>query len=393
MRKAIPFAFNFVYYGGFACLAPFIILYYQGLGFSGLQISLILGIAPLVVLFSSPLLTNLADKTLKHKLVMSIGLVIVIATMLIYPFLRTFAPILALVLTFNIFLAPITSFADSATMHMLGAEKELFGRLRLGGTLGWGFSGLVAGALIQRYGLMVSFAGCGLMLFLALLISQGFSFGKPPAAEKPSGDMRILLKSRRWLLFLALAFVGGIAIASISSYYSPYLKELGASDTLIGASLLMGSLSEVPVFFFSDRLIKKFKARDLLTFALLITGLRSLLFAAAGTPILGVLAQLLQGFTYPIFWIAGVSYADEHAPIHLKSTAQGLFGAMTFGFGAAVGCFMGGLLLESIGGRGLFLTYGIVVLLGLAIVTVIEKQTSEPDLQAGIIPVVEEIKL
>ncbi len=72
-------------------------------------------------------------------------------------------------------------------------------------------------------------------------------------------------------------------------------------------------------------------------------------------------------------WLAGVSYADENAPPGLKSTAQGVFGAMTFGFGAALGGFVGGLLLESMGGRGMFFVLGIVILVGLALIEGIKR--------------------
>lgn len=70
---------------------------------------------------------------------------------------------------------------------------------------------------------------------------------------------------------------------------------------------------------------------------------------------------------FPAMWLAGVSYADENAPAGLKSSAQGLFGAMTFGVGAAVSGFIAGPLLESIGGRGMFLVFGIVILVGVAV--------------------------
>jgi PPP family 3-phenylpropionic acid transporter len=155
------------------------------------------------------------------------------------------------------------------------------------------------------------------------------------------------------------------------------MKELGATESYIGIALLVATLSEAPVFFFGNHLIRRFKSYGLLIFALMVTGVRSLLFAAATTPLMGMLAQLLNGLTFPAMWIAGVSYADENAPENLKSTAQGLFGAMTFGFGAAVGGFMGGFLLESIGGRALFLVYGVVVILGVVLIAIIEKLFSK----------------
>jgi MFS family permease len=86
-----------------------------------------------------------------------------------------------------------------------------------------------------------------------------------------------------------------------------------------------------------------------------------------------LIVQAFGGMIFPAMWLAGVSYADEHAPVGLKSTAQGLFGAMTFGFGSAIGGFVGGLLLESIGGRGLFLVFGLFILTGLGIVEVIKR--------------------
>jgi MFS family permease len=72
-------------------------------------------------------------------------------------------------------------------------------------------------------------------------------------------------------------------------------------------------------------------------------------------------------------WVAGVSYADENAPQGMKATAQGLLGAMMFGFGSATGGLAGGLMIGSIGGRWMYLIIGSLVLVSVGVITLLER--------------------
>ena len=108
--------------------------------------------------------------------------------------------------------------------------------------------------------------------------------------------------------------------------------------------------------------------------AIVVTGIRLLLYAAVTFPAGVLVFQILNGFTFPAVWVAGVTYADENAPPAMNATAQGLFGAMVFGFGAAAGGLLGGLLLERIGGRGMYLVIGVAMLVGVAIITLMERR-------------------
>jgi MFS family permease len=63
MRRIWPFIFNLVLFASIAFVSPFIVLYYQGLGFTGRQIGLLTGMSPLVSFVSAPLWTGLADAT------------------------------------------------------------------------------------------------------------------------------------------------------------------------------------------------------------------------------------------------------------------------------------------------------------------------------------------
>jgi len=325
-------------------VAPFLVLYYQDLGFTGAQIGLLTGITPLVTFISAPLWTRLADATRRHRLVMSLAILIGAIAISLFPFLRTFIPLLALALVFNAFFAPVPSFNDSATMYMLGDEKEMYGRIRIGGTIAFGLAPPVAGVLIQNYGLAYAFWGCGVMFLLALVASQKLVYGEPKVDDTSGGGIASFLKNSRWRIFLTLAFAGGIGSTASNLYFFPYLKELGANESIMGLALMIGVISELPVMFFGNRLIQRFKSYGLFLVAMVFTGVRFLLFAATGNYTLVLFIQVLNGMTFPAMWLAGVSYADEIAPAGLSATAQGLFSAMVFGIGAAVGGFISGPL-------------------------------------------------
>jgi PPP family 3-phenylpropionic acid transporter len=373
MRKIWPFTFNFLLFAANASVSPFLVLYYQGRGFTGRQIGLLASIAPLIILFSAPLWTRLADATRRHRLIMSLATLVGAMAMFVLPWLHGFGSILLMIILLNIFMGPVTSFADSATMFMLADEKEMYGRIRLGGTIGYGLAASIAGVLVENHGLKLAFWTCAALFLLGFIVSQKLVHGQSKADDPAGGSVRMLLANPRWPLFLAVAFAGGLGLTALNTYFFPYMKELGANESTMGLALTIGTISETPVLFFGDRLIKRLKSYRLLMLTMVVTGIRLLLFAASRTPGLVLFIQLLNGLTFPAMWVAGVSYANENAPAGMSATAQGLFGAMVFGFGTAVGGFTGGLLLDNVGGRGLCLVFGIAVLATTAIVALIQK--------------------
>jgi PPP family 3-phenylpropionic acid transporter len=373
MKKIWPFSFYFLYFAAFASLLPYFVLFYQGLGFNGTQIGLLTGVPPLITLFGAPFLAGVADSTSRHRLIMGLGIIVSIGVMLIMPSMKVFVIVFILIIIFNTFMSPISPLADSATLSMLGEERAMYGRIRMGGTIGWGLMAPVAGTVVENYGLRLGFLMFAVIMLLNFFVSQKFSFGRTEEHEAKGGGIRTLLANRQWVFFLIVSFLGGVGIFTVASYLFPYMAELGANESQMGIALTISTLTELPVFFFGHRLVKRFGSYRLFMIALALIGVRSLLYAAIDSSAQIYLVQAFSGMIFPVMWLAGVSYADENAPAGLKSTAQGVFGAMTFGFGAALGGFVGGLLLESIGGRGMFFVFGITILVWLALIEGIKR--------------------
>ncbi len=373
MKKIWPFSFYFLYYAAASGIFPYAALYYKGLQLSGAQIGLLLGLSPLITLIGAPLFTGLADATRRHKLVISLTLAGVILWALVMPLIHSFPLLLLLVSLYALVSAPIMSLADSATMSMLGEERAMYGRIRLGGTLGWGLMAYFTSLFVEQHGRVAIFWICAAGMTLTLLAGQGLTFG-PIEKRTPfwKGISRLLVNPR-WILFLALTFVAGVGIATINSFQFVYMAEIGASNSQMGLSLTLSTLSELPAMFFGHRLLKRFGAQGLLILGTAAIGLRLLLYSTFNYPVAILILQVLHGLTFPLVWIAGVTYADENSPAGLSSTAQGLFGAALFGFGAGLGSFFGGLLVEALTGRGLYLVMGLFVTLGLAIFTILRK--------------------
>ena len=110
------------------------------------------------------------------------------------PSLTSFLPVLLVVILLSACLVPVTSFFDSATMYTLGlaGQQELYGRVRLGGTFGYGVMGYLAGLLVQRYDLRLALWSAAALLLLTLISAQNLRYGplKPDPGQR--GSVRTL---------------------------------------------------------------------------------------------------------------------------------------------------------------------------------------------------------
>jgi PPP family 3-phenylpropionic acid transporter len=322
----------------------------------------------------APVWTRLADVKNRHHLVMSLTIAFTIILTAVLPFFKNYYLVLFISVLYAFFASPVMSLADSATINMLGSEKNLYGRVSLGGTIGWGTMALFAGYIIQTYGTRWVFWGYALIMVIPFFISQKFTYPTRVGLQAGKVSLKKAFANRQWAVFLLLAFIAGVGLTTINSFLSPYLKELGISQTYMGVALLISTISELPVLFYSNRLLKRFGTFPLLSIAVAMSGVRSVLYAGANS-IPGILVfQLLNGFTFPLFMVAAVSHANEISPDGMKATGQGLMGAASSGVGSSVGGLVCGLLIGSIGGQAMFFTMGIVMLVSVTAIYVLERK-------------------
>ncbi len=168
----------------------------------------------------------------------------------------------------------------------------------------------------------------------------------------------VLLRRGRFLLLLFVSLIFGVALGVLLSYQFIFLEQLGANRSLMALTLTFSTLSEIPFWFLSGRLLARFGPNRLIAFALAVSAVRQFAMGLMTAPWPALPIGLLHGPSFAVFWAAGVADADAAAPPGLGATAQGLFSAMVFGLGSALGGFIGGPAYEAIGFARLFAILG-----------------------------------
>ncbi len=359
-----PKAYYFCYYAAMSGLIPFLALYYRSAGLNSAQIGLLTGISPFVMWLSAPLWGAVADATNRHRLLLTASILGTMASILALSQASTLLWMLPVVAGYAFFSAPIMPLVDNSVMAQLGDRSELYGRQRVWGAVGWGVTGAVAGVLVQRYGLPVSFVLFTFFMSIGLLVSSRLNVAAGAIGQPFWKGMAALLGNRALLVFLVSVLFASMGSGVVHNFLFLYLEDLGASETLMGLSLTVSTLSEMPVFFFSGWLLRRFGARGSLLMAMAAYVVRLLAYTVMPSVWFVLPISLLHGLTFSALWVAGVSYANRAAPKGMGATAQGLFSGTTMGLGSASGALLGGMLYDSLGPHAMFRAAAIWVAAG-----------------------------
>jgi MFS transporter, PPP family, 3-phenylpropionic acid transporter len=368
--------FYFLFFAAAACLVPFLSLYYASHGLTGRQIGLLVGIVPLVTLVSAPLWGALADVTRNQRLSLMLAIAGSWAAVLFMSRFTTFAGLLPAVMLYAFFVAPIVPLMDNSVLASLGERKEEYGKLRLWGGVGWGLAAALLGPVLQRAGLQWTFYGFLLFLAGTLVIVWQMPVVKGPIDQTYGAGLRRLLANPPFLLLLGVAFVFGVSMTIMLNYLFLHLEELGASRTLMALSLTVATASEIPLWFASSWLLRRWGVRRMIGVSLLITAVRAYAYTYMSAPWLVLPISLLHGPSFAIMWTAGVAFADRVAPPGLKATAQSILAATSMGLGAAVGALVGGVLYDEVGPVVLFQMVGTLLLLSVLLFGGLERVVS-----------------
>jgi PPP family 3-phenylpropionic acid transporter len=355
-------ALYFGYYLALGSYLPYISLYFQRMGLSGMQIGLLAAIPVLVTSSTALIWSGFADARRWHRQILHTNLLLAAVVVLLLSTASTFQALIPFIVVFALFTGPIVPLLDSSSLEIAESHHSSYGRLRLWGAIGWIFANLLIGFLIQKLNIHWLFYGCT----IALLITFLFSFYQPKRQHvlKTSlgGGLKALFLSIPFLVFLVSMLLISLTFGAANTFFSIYLDSIGAKESIIGLGWAVAAMSEIPVLLYSGHLMRRFGSTGLLKISFATLVVRWILYGFIHTPFLAILVQLLHGLSFSTYLVGSVTYVNERAPEGMSTSALSVLNIVTFGIGSFCGALIGGYLYQTVGITWFFTTLSLIII-------------------------------
>jgi hypothetical protein len=252
----------------------------------------------------------------------------------------------------GLFVKPVLPLIDTETLNVLHSRFRnslWYGRVRMFGSLGWVIGASLFGYILSRSDrLNYSVIGYGVGFFiLAIIASTGFRETIAPV----SIPWAHLKRDRMYRRFLIFVFFNGIGLLSSFTFTSFFMDDWGAGYLLIGVSIGLAALPELPIMFFSRRILESIGNRWMVSIGVLAEVLKLVIFvyiARSGTIWLFVPVQMLHGVGFSLLYTGEIDLIDRRAHQDMRAMYQSLFHVCMY-MAAAVGNLFASYVLKKAG--------------------------------------------
>jgi nucleoside transporter len=354
----------FLQYAIWGAWAPVLSEYMQNdLGFDGIQVGTVYSLLPLATIIAPFIGGQLADRYFASERIIGV-LQLAGGVLLLFAARATdYSTLMILMFAYCMLYAPTLALTNSIAMINLEDSERQFGRVRVGGTIGWIAAGLLLAAWrtaaqgTDVAGTGAAQAGAGLhgdMLVLAAALSvvmglHAFTLPHTPPRREGVSPWAFLeslkmLKNPNFAIFLAICFVVATELQFYYVLTAPFLvSDVGISPATVSAWMTIGQAAEIFVMaFVLSWSLKKYGMRRTLAIGVIAWPIRYVIFAI-GSPAWLVIASLsLHGFCYVFFFVAAFIYVDQVAPPDIRASAQSLIAIVILGIGNFVGANFSG---------------------------------------------------
>ena len=367
----------FCYYMAFGAFLPFINLYYQRIGLTGVQIGTLSSIPLLVMSTTSVLWGGIADVLRLHRRILSTSLFLTPIVVFILSRTTEYSILIPLVIAYAFFSTPIIPLLDNAALEAVETHGGTYGGLRVWGSIGWMASTWMVGELIERFDTPWLFYSYITLMGLTFIVSI-FQPVKSKIIRSSFGhNLHRLITRRDFIFFTISIFLLAVAMGSVNNFFSLYMDGLGAGEGAIGLAWSIAALSEIPVMLSSGTIMRRIGDKGLLKIAFITYAFRWLVYSFIQVPALVLPVQLLHGLSYGAFQVGGVTYVNDRTPKSMRTTGQAIFTTISYGIGPIIGALIGGYFYDTVGMTTLFRILCAITIVGLSVFLFASKPRDE----------------
>ncbi|XP_063219814.1 uncharacterized protein LOC134529542 [Bacillus rossius redtenbacheri] len=255
---------------------------------------------------------------------------------------------------------------DPIALMMIQKYGGEFGRERLFSTLGMAIFSPLTGLLIDHDSRKKGYTDYAAAFYMydALLMTSAITVMLMPLGMKLPADnvLRDLLRIMRLphvTLFIIFLFLLGNFWGFIESFLFLYLKELGASNYLLGATITVGTISSIPFLYGAGKLTRKYGHVNIIIAAFFSHAARLIGYSFIENPWWCFPFEVIESVAVHLMWIAAATYCEILAPKKLLATLIGVLAMAHFSLGRGSGSYSGGLMIASLGTHQSFRIMGL----------------------------------
>ncbi|HYM85740.1 MAG TPA: MFS transporter, partial [Pseudoxanthomonas sp.] len=310
-------SFYFAYYAALGAFTPYWSLYLKSRGMDVAAISVLMSLWYATRIVAPSTWTTLAAHSPKPIRWLRLGCVLTLASFTAFLLPLGFVGLFAVMCAFCFAYNAVMPQFESITMSHLGVRSDLYGRIRVWGSIGFIVVVSLFGVLLDLFGVQ-TLPWLMLPLFVGLLASSFANTYAHPVEEAHDENhigFRARLRRPQVIAFFVAAFLAQVSFGPYYTFFSIYLTEHHYSATMLGVFWTVGVLVEIGVFFLSSRIFRRWDAGKVLMFALLSAALRWWATALWPDSIpLMVVAQLTHALNFGAFFAAAMQLLVRFFP-------------------------------------------------------------------------------
>ncbi|PKR76840.1 MFS transporter [Halalkalibacillus sediminis] len=341
---------------------PLYLMNYKGL--DGSEVGWVLAIGPFAAIISQPFWGYMSDKFKTVKKILLILIIGLLLSSIIFFNMDSLLWILIIGFFLFFFSMPVGALADSLAQRRADDLRVSFGSIRTWGSIGFAFSALVIGQVLEVFGIQFMiwpYLAFGLMALLVTLKLTDVEAAKEPTKFS---DIKVLLKNKPYIIFLFFMMFLTISHRANDSFIGVYIVQLGGSEGIVGTAWFIGVASEAIVFATAAYWFRKYKTLIFVIIAGILYSFRWFAYAATDDPWVVIALQVTHGLTFGVLYLASLDYVTRLIPKLLQSTGHLLYYSVFFGVSGIIGSLLGGALIDVYGGETLYFFMGVIATVG-----------------------------